>query len=290
MALVEIRVPVPAERAEELADLLAEISEELFMVVEDRPTASAWLVAYVGSAGEAEQVWRGLRVRTDGRLDGLEPEMRQMPDADWKESYKAHFRAWKFGHLHWVPLWERATFVVPNGEEVLWLDPGMAFGTGNHETTRLCCERLVQYAEKEGNGGRVIDAGCGSGILALSAARLGFTAVAAFDLDPEAVRISRENAALNHLEGTVEFSCADLEGGLRGASADLLLANIQADVLMANAGVLSSAVAPGGLLVLSGILVRELGRVRDTFLAGGKFARVESREIGEWADLALLRS
>src|SRR5262249_19203508 len=133
------------------------------------------------------------------------PVERTLADADWRESYKAHFKPWQFGRLHWVPVWERETFKLPPGGAVLWLDPGLAFGTGNHETTRLCVERLVALAEERGTAGRVIDAGCGSGILALSAALLGYRDVVGFDNDPEAVRVSEENAALNGLAGRVGF-------------------------------------------------------------------------------------
>src|SRR4030095_8213160 len=103
-----------------------------------------------------------------------EPSHRTLGDVDWRDSYKEHFHAWRFGRLHWVPVWERDKHIVPPGDAVLWLDPGLAFGTGNHQTTRLCVERLVTLAEERGTGGVVIDAGCGSGILALSAALLGF--------------------------------------------------------------------------------------------------------------------
>ena len=129
-------------------------------------------------------------------------------------------QTWRFGRLHWVPIWEREAFRLPPGDAVLWLDPGLAFGTGNHETTRLCVERLVALAERREKAGeakagaRVIDAGCGSGILALSAALLGFRDVRGFDNDPEAVRVSGENAALNGLADRVEFFVGDLVGGL----------------------------------------------------------------------------
>src|SRR5690606_39178015 len=127
-----------------------------------------------------------------------------------------------------------------------WLDPGMAFGTGNHETTRLCCERLALYAARCGNAGRVIDAGCGSGILALSAAKLGFGGVAGFDNDAEAIRVSRENAELNGLAGKVDFYVGDLITGLAGRQAELVLANIQSDVLIRFVEELCRTVAPGG--------------------------------------------
>jgi ribosomal protein L11 methyltransferase len=222
--------------------------------------------------------------------------LRVLADAEWRDSYKAHFKAWQFGRLHWVPVWEREKFRLPAGDAVLWLDPGLAFGTGNHETTRLCVERLVAFGKTQSSNlqipneqRRVIDAGCGSGILALSAALLGFGDVTGFDLDPEAVRVSGENAALNGLTGRVKFFAGDLAGGLKGRSADILLANIQADVLMRFARELTGAIAPGGELVLSGILASELDQVRAAFAAATPGWREETRLMGEWSCLALAR-
>jgi ribosomal protein L11 methyltransferase len=218
-----------------------------------------------------------------------EPQGRKLANQDWRDSYKAHFKAWKFGRLHWVPLWERETFHLPGGDAVIWLDPGLAFGTGNHETTRLCVERLVALADEKGVRGRVIDAGCGSGILALSASRLGFRNVVGFDNDPEAIRVSQENAALNDLSDAVEFSTADLVSGLKGIQAEIVLANIQADVLMRFAKELASATAPGGALILSGILATENVAVREVFTAALPAWRVDGRVMGEWSDLILTR-
>ncbi|MBC8011830.1 MAG: 50S ribosomal protein L11 methyltransferase, partial [Burkholderiales bacterium] len=197
---------------------------------------------------------------------------------------------WRCGRLHWVPVWERATHVLGADETAIWLDPGLAFGTGNHETTRLCVERLVARAESHGTPGRVIDAGCGSGILALSAIRLGWGEVSGFDNDAEAVRVSEENAALNDLAGVVRFATADLVTGLpAGTQAEVVLANIQADVLMRFVPELVNAVAPGGLLVLSGILAHENEKVRDAFAPAVTGWTVEHREMGEWSDVALAR-
>jgi ribosomal protein L11 methyltransferase len=135
----------------------------------------------------------------------------------------------------------------------------------------------------------VIDAGCGSGILALSAALLGYRDVVGFDNDPEAVRVSEENAALNGLTGRVRFETADLETGLAGRQADLLLANIQADVLLRYAAVLIGAVAPGGTLILSGILAGENGQVRAGFERAAPGWSVNARVMGEWSDVVLVR-
>jgi ribosomal protein L11 methyltransferase len=290
MAIFELRTEVPLDAAPALEELLAEREEQRFMVLEDKPSGRAWLTAYFESQAEATEAWQDLTRVTDAPWTKAVPAVRELPDEDWKNSYKAHFKAWKFGRLNWVPVWERATFVLPAGEEVLWLDPGMAFGTGNHETTRLCCERLALFAATHGNSVRVIDAGCGSGILALSAAKLGFGPIAGFDNDPEAIRVSEENAALNGLAGRVEFYVGDLVTGFAGGrKAGLVLANIQADVLMRFVQELCAAVAPGGQLVLSGILSQELEAVRVKFAARAVGWRVESRVLGEWADLALTR-
>jgi ribosomal protein L11 methyltransferase len=288
VAVYELRVPVPPEAALALEELLAEREEQRLMVLEDKPSGRAWLTGYFEAEAEAVAAWKELAGTTDADWTRITPELRELPDEDWKNSYKAHFKASKFGRLNWVPVWERETFTLPAGEEVLWLDPGMAFGTGNHETTRLCCERLVEYAARRGNAGRVIDAGCGSGILALSAARLGFQGIAGFDNDPEAIRVSKENAALNGLTGRADFYVGDLVTGLTGRQAELVMANIQSDVLMRFAAGLGAAVAPGGELVLSGILSRELDEVRAKFTDTMSGWRAESRVIGEWADLRLV--
>lgn len=289
MAIFELKTEVPVAAAPALEEWLAEREEQRLMVLEDKPSGRAWLTGYFASQAEAAVAWKELAGAIGAGWTKAVPHVRELPDEDWKNSYKAHFKAWKFGRLNWVPVWERESFVLPAGEEVLWLDPGMAFGTGNHETTRLCCERLARFAAARGPGARVIDAGCGSGILALSAAKLGFGRIAGFDNDPEAIRVSGENAALNGLAGRIDFYLGDLTTGLSGRSAELVLANIQADVLMRFVPELLAAVPPGGQLVLSGILSQELETVRAKFAGVTAGWHVESRELGEWADLALTR-
>jgi ribosomal protein L11 methyltransferase len=288
MGLFEIKAEIPVKATEETDNVLLELGVAGWSLLEDAVERRVWVVGIFADETEAQARWDELLPLLP--LVPLNaPAGRALADADWKDSYKIHFKAWKFGRLNWVPVWERGTFSLPPGEEVLWLDSGMAFGTGNHETTRLVVERLVRYAESHGTGARIIDAGCGSGILALSAARLGFRQIAGFDNDPEAVRVSEENAVLNGLDGRVDFHVGDLVSGLTGWQAGLVMANIQADVLMRFAGELCAAVAPGGDLVLSGILGRELEQVREKFPGVAQGWRMESRLLGEWADLALTR-
>ena len=290
MAVFELKIEVTLNAVPMIEDLLAEREEQRLMVMEDKPSGRAWLTGYFQAMSEAQTVWTEFAESLEGGWLIAAPELRELADVDWKESYKAHFKAWQFGSLHWVPVWERQTFRLPPGEQVLWLDPGMAFGTGNHETTRLVVERLVQLTAQNGTGGRVIDAGCGSGILALSAAKLGYRDIVAFDNDALSVEVSLENAVMNELAGRVDFFVGDLVSGLSGRQAELVLANIQADVLMLFKTQLLGAVAPKGVLVLSGILAQELAQVREVFSAAVPDWSVDSRVMGEWSDLVLTRS
>jgi ribosomal protein L11 methyltransferase len=287
MSLFEFRIEMAAGDVPAIEDLLAEHEERDLMVVEDKVAGRAWLVAYGESPAAAQKPWEALQSALAAHVPIGSATVNALPDKDWKESYKEHFKAWQFGRLHWVPVWERETYRIPSGDGVLWLDPGMAFGTGNHETTRLVVERLVSFANERGTAGRVIDAGCGSGILALSAARLGFADIVAFDNDALSIDVSRENAAANGLVGVVQWEVGDLVSGLAGRQADLLMANIQADVLTKFSTVLWQAVAPRGTLVLSGILASELESVRAAFQAQAPTATVATRVLGEWSDLVL---
>ena len=288
MELFEIKAEVPAMAADAVDTTLLELGIDGWSLLEDAIAKRAWIVGIFATEAEAVARWRELSPML-GLGPLIEPVVRPMGDQDWKESYKAHFHAWQFGRLHWVPVWEREMFVLPAGDAVLWLDRGLAFGPGNHETTRLWVERLVVWAGVVGVSGRVIDAGCGSGILALSALLLGFRDVMGFDNDAEAVRISEENAVLNGLAGRATWLIGDLLTGFAGKQAEVVLANIQADVLQRFAGELLAAVAPGGVLVLSGILAQERDVVRAKFEAAAPGWGVDSRLMGDWSDVVLTR-
>jgi ribosomal protein L11 methyltransferase len=294
MSLFEAKSEISPEAVDAIDNVLLELGVEGWSLLQDVIVKRAWIVGIFADEAEAKARWAELLPLISPVTQPAAPEWRPLADQDWRDSYKAHFKASQFGRLHWVPVWERDKFQPAAGEVVIWLDPGLAFGTGNHETTRLCCERLVVLAEKAGAklaDWRVIDAGCGSGILALSAAKLGFKRVAGFDNDAEAVRVSEENAELNGLTGVVEFFTGDLVSGFAGGrQAEIVLANIQADVLMRFVRELTAAVAPGGALVLSGILAIELERVRAVFAAAVPTWTIQSRVMGEWSDLALTRT
>lgn len=290
----EVKAEVNFEQAEALDEFLTESEVEGWHLYSNVDTRRAWLTGYFESEEKAGSAWGELEAMLPAEIEVGAAESRALEDDDWQNAYKAHFHRWEFEGLHWVPVWDRESFVVPEGDQVVWLDPGMAFGTGNHETTRLCVERLLECRREWEAQGRnlgeteVLDAGCGSGILAISAAKCGFVKVAGFDVDPVAVAVSEENAELNDLAGRIEFYEADLITGLRERKADLLLANILANVLCEHAARLVAAVKPGGRLVLSGILATECEQVEACFrnvLPAGRFS---SRQLEEWSDLLVI--
>ncbi len=136
---------------------------------------------------------------------------------------------------------------------VLHIPGEMAFGTGDHATTSTCLRLLVDYADKRTGPWSVLDMGCGTGILALAAAKLGARPVGGFDYDPAAVRISKKNAILNGMRG-VKFTCEDMTTWEPGAPHDVVLANIFYDVLTLSFGKIAAAAKPGGMVIVSGIL------------------------------------
>jgi len=227
-----------------------------------------------------------------------DPQIGEIEDCEWQEAYKQYIQPWSHANLHWVPAWQRASYPVPEGNVAVYLDAGMAFGTGSHETTRLMARRLLEFSQQAGESfpeRLIIDAGCGSGILAISAYCLGARHLYGFDRDPEAIKVSRENLLFNDLSPEViDFQEAGIEAGLAGRSADLILANIQADVLKIHAESFVDAMRPGGTLALSGILASELKPLSIHFeeLAAGAWGGYtrDTRVDGEWADLVFHRA
>lgn len=208
------------------------------------------------------------------------PTVTTVKSEDWSTSWKANFKPLRIGRrLLIVPTWEQAE--AGPDDIVLNLDPGMAFGTGGHETTRLCLEQLetVLLNRPAGHLASVLDLGTGSGILAMAAARLGAGRVCAVDIDPEAVEVAQENLAINGLAGRIECSTAPLEA-LTGPF-DVILANILAEELVRLAPQLAMQLAPGGVLILSGILAEKEALVRSGF-AAQPLMYLETARQGEW--------
>ena len=214
-----------------------------------------------------------------GRIVGLElaPETGTIPDEDWKLSYRKHFKTEVISpRLVVRPPWEAVT--PAPGQKVLTLDPGIAFGTGQHPTTRACLDAIDALAV-EGTDRSFLDVGCGSGILSIAAALEGFRDVHGFDNDPDAVRNANENAEANGLGAL--FSDGDLSVSGTAAPADVVAANVLAPVLVRFACEVGALVNPGGRLILSGILDEQYDEVRAAYAALG-FTELSNRLIGEW--------
>ncbi len=198
-----------------------------------------------------------------------------LPDKAWEREWLRDFHAMRFGRRLWVrPSHER---VDEAGAVVVELDPGLAFGTGTHPSTALCLEWLDDLPPAPG---RVIDYGCGSGILGIAAARLGAHEVQAFDIDPQALLATRENAGRNAVQARLRIvpSAAGLQPG-----ADVLLANILAGTLIELTAELCSLLRPGGRYVLAGILAEQQQAVAQAFAGWSDVAFF--RRSGDWIAL-----
>jgi ribosomal protein L11 methyltransferase len=218
-----------------------------------------------------------------------ELEVRVVHESDWADAWKSHFPVLRVGRRIVIrPTWRRHRR-LPD-DVVLSLDPGMAFGTGLHPTTRLCLEGIEGWADDgllAAPGCRVLDVGCGSGILAIAAARLGAAAVLGVDTDPIAIDATRANARRNRVVRRVRARRGTLPTGERPA--DLVVANLIASLLVALAPEVRDEVRPGGRLLASGIFVDREPEVRSAFEAVGLTA-TGRRSEGDWVALEALRS
>ena len=252
-----------------------------------------------------------------GRLRRVEPlQVRTIHEEDWASAWKEHFHVQRVSpRLVIVPTWRE--YRPEPDDVVLLIDPGMAFGTGLHPTTRLCLQALERHLRP---GDHVLDVGTGSGILAIAAAKLGAARVLALDIEPVAVKVAVENAARNGVAdrvtvrlGTLDETPAGLHaappgpgperpggsgaapvrpptGEQQGADGfDLAVANISATVVLGLAGPLGRVVRPGGTAVVSGLLVERADDVRANFAAGG-WELVEQTAEGDWAALTFRRA
>jgi len=239
----------------------------------------AWLPAGGASRDSAAALRRELRTLAASVVRPL--RVRTVRDGSWAEAWKRHFPVLRVGLIVVRPSW--LAYRPRIGDVVIELDPGMAFGTGQHETTRMCLETLE---ERIMHGMNVLDVGCGSGILGIAAARLGAERVDAVDIDPIAVRATKENAARNGVEAVVQAAEGSLgEAWPFAAPAagryDLVLANLSSRLVQELAALLGEALRPGGAALVSGLIAEQEAACRSA-LEGSGGRVVESRSDGEW--------
>jgi ribosomal protein L11 methyltransferase len=300
MSWIEIVIEVPRSHAETLSDALMEAGA-LSVSVEDADEGTAAEKPLFGEPGMEpdEAAWERSRVvaLTDASADhaalvheaaqasGLDPNASTLPyslrpvaEQDWVRLTQSQFDPIHIGRHIWVvPSWHDAP--DPNGL-VLELDPGLAFGTGSHPTTRLCMEWLEENLPKNVS---VLDYGCGSGILAMVAKKLGAATVDGVDIDPQAIESARYNSERNHCD-IAYYLPEEFADAAHAKTFDVVVANILSSPLKLMAPLLSSRVAPNGYLVLSGILARQADEVATAYAPFIKMAVWAERD--GWVALA----
>jgi len=253
------------------------------------PNQNVVVKTYIPVDEEAEEKRRLLEEAAWhlGRLRHVEPlQTRVIAEEDWANAWKRFFFPHRVGkRLVIVPSWRRRA----RGPDdlVIRLDPGMAFGTGLHPTTRMCLALLEELVTP---GDRVLDFGCGSAILSIAAARLGALRIEAMDVDAIAVEVAQENTRRNKVVRKIHIRKATVEPGVPvpGAPFDVVAANISAFVLKNAVQGLTDATKPGRPAILSGILVSGVDDVRATYEAAG-WQHVETRVEGEWTAMVVRR-
>lgn len=212
----------------------------------------------------------------------------KLPRENWADSWKRHFPALEIGKALLVkPSWIKRK--LKPGQKLVVLDPGLSFGTGQHPTTGFCLREIALVASAD-SPRSFLDMGTGSGILAIAAVKLGFAPVAAFDFDPQCVKVSADNARRNRVANRIKITQADLTKLPRRAAKqyDFVCANLLANLLIAERDRILSRVKPDGTLVVAGILKREFSEVQSVYEAAG-WKLIASKIEKEWRSGTFVR-
>lgn len=262
------------------------VDESVIDLKNNKPKITIYLEDTEENREKINQVKAAMAVLLEKNRDGLFGEIIDLGSLDvaskieddelWKDNWKEFFKPAKISKKFVVkPTWEE--YEKKEGELVLEIDPGMAFGTGTHETTSLCVKFMEDYMKPSD---KVLDVGCGSGILAIAGAMLGSKQVLGVEIDPVAVDIANENIKLNHVEDSAKAQFGDLTKGI-DFKANIVVANLMADLVMMLSADVAKHLLPGGYYISSGILVEKEELVADTIRSCG-FEIVEIREDGMW--------
>ena len=206
-----------------------------------------------------------------------EIDYKEIFPSDWENEWKKYFKPFRLGnHIVIKPTWE--TFETLPDDLVIEIDPGNAFGSGTHETTSMCIEMIEKYMKTTDT---VVDVGCGSGILAIAAGKLGSKSIIAVDIDENAVNTAKENVALNGLTEVTDVRHGDLISVI-SEKADLVVANIIADIIVKLSDDIDKILKPDALFISSGLIMNKVDWVIEE-LALRQFEIIEVMKKGEWA-------
>lgn len=215
-------------------------------------------------------------LKEEGQAYG-EVILNSVDDEEFSESWKKYYKPLKIGERIIIkPTWE--DYAQEANDLVIELDPGMAFGTGTHETTEMCAEALESFVKP---GDHIYDIGCGSGILSIVAAKLGAEKVTAIDIDPVCIDVSNENIEMNHVEDKVQAYQGDLFNVVSD-KVDLIVSNIIAEVIAGMVRDLNKYLKDGGIFITSGIILSKVEMVENA-LKEDNFEILETKRLGEWA-------
>lgn len=272
------------------------IDDEVVQNLDRQPTVTVYLDDTEESQQLAQQIQEAMaelfkaaakgELGPETDLGTLQVTVQVQDDADWKDKWKAYFKPKQISKTLVVkPTWEAlGEFQGRQDLKVIAIDPGMAFGTGTHETTSLCVKMLEKYMEPSDH---VLDVGCGSGILSIAAALLGAEDVLGVDIDPVAVEVAEDNLRLNGVQDRTKVQVGDLTEGI-DYRADVVVANLMADLVMMLAGSVAKHLRGRGIFISSGILESKASVVQAKLEEDG-FSVVEAAADGEWVCLVATR-
>lgn len=258
---------------------------ELVAIQEDDVNAPRVWTAHFSTSAQRDAAESVLK--SDAEFAALDSQKTDVEDEDWARRTQADLPAIRIGRVTIAPPWDvpKPSLRVPDPNITILIEPSRGFGTGHHQSTRLC---IVLLQNRIVSGQRVVDVGTGSGVLAITAAKLGAAFVAAIDSDPDAIENARENIAANGVEKLVEAHVDDLTT-TTVAAADLVTANLTGTLLSLHASDLARLVRPGGSLIVSGFNIDEKTRVTDA-MAVANFDLTEAAEEEDWFAFVLTRS
>ena len=270
----QVSISTTAQAEEAVACLLERAFQKPASVYCDEATGARNITIYPQRLPRPVQALRAhlrgaLRQLQDCGLDFGTGKItvKPLPRRNWAESWKRHFKPVEIGRFLLIkPAWSRRR--PRHGQRVVILDPGLSFGTGHHPTTFFCLQQLAR-CRRPGQKQSFLDIGTGSGILAIAAAKLGYSLIEAFDHDPAAIRVSRQNVKKNHVQHRFWPRRQDLTT-LKNSNRknprryDIICANLARDLLVNQASKICARLNPGGKLIVAGLLRREFGEVRKT--------------------------
>ena len=247
----------------------------------ERDRTHSLIHVYIKQEKDALECVEFIKARLDAEGIEYETSIVGVNEEDWANNWKQYYHTQRIGkRIVVTPSWEEYT---PSGDDVqMRLDPGMAFGTGTHDTTRLCLELLEEVVTPET---RILDVGTGSGILSVGGVLLGAPSALGVDIDPVAVKVANENAEINEVNGKTEFVCGDLTDKVHGKF-EIVTANIVADVIIRLLSTVKNYLLKGGVLIVSGIIDTRADEVENACHEAG-FVTEKRLEHGGWVAIKL---